>query len=345
MADKKVWEVIGGKDKGGIVVREEQSLKSKELAERLSVASLVEEVVLVGKRLQYKLLTGSGPETGWVSINVADKDLLNCISKPRAPLFCAWYSGGFSVKDGEKQLAPLLNAVKEAGVANAAVFHFPDGYDLDGEGREPWAGYVDRLIEEIGKVAEDKDQPLILFGHSRGASPAVCLATRLGSRVKHVYIAACGAMQAGQPTAWENLSLDFKKGGDRELLTWFSSLQPENVVLRRVAIDTTDDEFVEQVNCSKFLLNMLSLMRRQYRDAMYPDPDRDFKPFPANITTFAPLYDAGSQPEHLQEWSAMTLGKFLNVSVHAGHMDCIMPNAKGKCELFDWLKQDLKKYL
>ena len=33
-----------------------------------------------------------------------------CIRKPppRPPLFCAWYSGGFSVKDGEKQLEKLL---------------------------------------------------------------------------------------------------------------------------------------------------------------------------------------------------------------------------------------------
>ena len=58
MAEKAVWEVIGGKDKGGIVVREEQSLKSKELKERLSFASLVEQIELVGKRLHYKLLTG-----------------------------------------------------------------------------------------------------------------------------------------------------------------------------------------------------------------------------------------------------------------------------------------------
>ncbi|CAE7445376.1 CPK2 [Symbiodinium pilosum] len=52
MAEKAVWEVIGGKDKG------------KEYKERLSFASLVEQVELVGKRLHYKLLTGSGPESG-----------------------------------------------------------------------------------------------------------------------------------------------------------------------------------------------------------------------------------------------------------------------------------------
>ena len=41
----------------------------------------------------------------------------------------------------------------------------------------------------------------------------------------------------------------------------------------------------------------------------------------------------------------MTLGKFQNVSVNAGHMDCIAPDAKGKCEMFDYLKKDLKQYV
>ena len=55
--------------------------------------------------------------------------------------------------------------------------------------------------------------------------------------------------------------------------------------------------------------------------------------------------DEGSQPEHMQDWSALTLGKFQNVSLNAGHMDCIAPDAKGKCELFDFLRKDLKQYI
>ncbi|CAE7670011.1 unnamed protein product [Symbiodinium microadriaticum] len=63
----KRWEVVGGSDKGGILVREGQSTTSKQLADRLSTGALVEELDLRGERLQFKRLTGTGPEIGWVS--------------------------------------------------------------------------------------------------------------------------------------------------------------------------------------------------------------------------------------------------------------------------------------
>jgi len=349
MDEKAIWEVIGGKDKGGIMVREGRGLRSKEASERLAFSSFVEEVELIGERLHYKLMTGSGPTTGWVSINIGDKDLLKCVVKPppKPPLFCAWYSGGFTKADGEKLLSPLIGAVHSAGVKKTCVLHFPDAYDMYGEGwegRDPWSKYVDKVVEEINKVADSESQPLILFGHSRGAAPAISVATRLGTRVKQIYIAACGAMKAGEATAWETLSLVFKKGGDKELLTWFSSLQPENVFLKR-AVEQGDDDFAAQVSSSKFLKDMLSLMRRQYRDAMYPDPHRDFKAVSANITAFAALLDEGSQPEHMEDWKLLTLGKFQNVSLNAGHMDCLAPNDSGKCELFEYMQTDLKQFL
>lgn len=127
-----IWEVIGGKDKGGIMVREGRGLRSKECSDRLAVASFVEELELVGERLHYKLMAGSGPQTGWVSINIGDKTLLKCIVKPppKPPLFCAWYSGGFSKADGEKLLQPLMDAIHIAGVQKSSVLHFPDAYDM-----------------------------------------------------------------------------------------------------------------------------------------------------------------------------------------------------------------------
>ena len=240
-----------------------------------------------------------------------------------------------------------MAAVAEAGVDRRTILHFPDAYEMVGEGcegREPWSKYVDRLVEEIGKAADSDSQPLVLFGHSRGAAPAICVAHRLGPRVKHIYIAACGAMQEGKATAWESLSLKFKEGGDRELLGWFYSLQPENVFLKR-AMEKEGDEFEENIKGSKFLTDMLSLMRLQYRDAMYPDPDRDFKAVPANITAFAALLDEGSQPEHMEGWRLLTLGKFQNVSLNAGHMECLAPGTDGKCELFEFLHADLKQFL
>lgn len=347
MSETQVWEVIAGKDKGGIVVREEKSIKSKELG-RLSFAAYAEEIELVGDRLHYKKLAGAGPETGWVSLKLADKDLLKCIIKkdpPKPPLFCAWYSGGFFAKDGEKLLAPLIDAVQKAGLEDTAVLHFPNEYEIIEEGREPWAKYVDRLVEEINKAAGDDKRSIVVFGHSRGASPAICIATRLGARCKKVYIAACGAMEQGQPTAWENMSLAFKKGGDRDLLKWFSSLQPENVVLSRTANDTTDEEFTEHVKSSKFMSGMLGLMRTQYRNAMYPDPDRDFKVVPAPIMAFSPIQDEGSSPEVTQGWGALTSGGFQLETVNAGHMDCLAPSPEGKCELFEKICKDLQQFI
>ncbi|CAE7255477.1 unnamed protein product [Symbiodinium natans] len=70
------WEVIGGGDKGGILVRSGQATSSDQLPERLSTGARVEEVELVGERLHYKLLSGTGPATGWVSISLKDKPLL-----------------------------------------------------------------------------------------------------------------------------------------------------------------------------------------------------------------------------------------------------------------------------
>jgi surfactin synthase thioesterase subunit len=63
-------------DKGGILVRQGQDLKSTQCDERLSTGALVEELKLVGERLHYKRLTGSGPDEGWVSLKVSGKDLL-----------------------------------------------------------------------------------------------------------------------------------------------------------------------------------------------------------------------------------------------------------------------------
>merc|ERR1719272_1779976 len=72
----QLWEVVGGIDKGGIIVCEGKDLKSKQLPARLSTGALVREIVSEGERLRYELLTGSGPKEGWVSCRLKDADLL-----------------------------------------------------------------------------------------------------------------------------------------------------------------------------------------------------------------------------------------------------------------------------
>eukprot|EP00931_Biecheleriopsis_adriatica_P048559 TRINITY_DN28067_c0_g2_i1.p1 TRINITY_DN28067_c0_g2~~TRINITY_DN28067_c0_g2_i1.p1 ORF type:complete len:585 (+),score=137.38 TRINITY_DN28067_c0_g2_i1:185-1939(+) len=71
------WEVIGGSGNGGILVRQGQELKSPQLDQRLETGSIVEQLRLVGERLHYKIIRGSGPKEGWVSLKVSGKELLS----------------------------------------------------------------------------------------------------------------------------------------------------------------------------------------------------------------------------------------------------------------------------
>jgi len=72
-----LWDIVGGADKGGILVREGQALGSPATKDRLSTGATVEELELVGERLHYKLVegTGTGPAEGWISIKVSGKEL------------------------------------------------------------------------------------------------------------------------------------------------------------------------------------------------------------------------------------------------------------------------------
>ncbi|CAE8603444.1 unnamed protein product [Polarella glacialis] len=77
------WEVVGGADKGGILVREGQSTSSKQLPDRLATGSIVEQLALQGERLNYRRLSGAGPETGWVSLSVSGKEIVT--RRPQMP--------------------------------------------------------------------------------------------------------------------------------------------------------------------------------------------------------------------------------------------------------------------
>lgn len=71
-----IWEVVGGADKGGILVRDGESTSSTQLTARLSTGATVEQLELKGQRLHYRLKTGTGPEEGWISIALSGKDLV-----------------------------------------------------------------------------------------------------------------------------------------------------------------------------------------------------------------------------------------------------------------------------
>ncbi|CAE7510567.1 unnamed protein product [Symbiodinium natans] len=79
-----VWEVVGGTDKGGILVRQGHELNSAEQG-RLSTGALIIEKEVHGERMRYSRMTGSGPESGWVSLKVKDKAMIMKREAKRKP--------------------------------------------------------------------------------------------------------------------------------------------------------------------------------------------------------------------------------------------------------------------
>lgn len=78
--DAQTWKVVGGEDTGGILVRIGKDLSSKLAESRLSTGSIVRQVALKDGRLQYNIVSGSGPPRGWVSLKLKLKDLLIQVS-------------------------------------------------------------------------------------------------------------------------------------------------------------------------------------------------------------------------------------------------------------------------
>lgn len=121
----QIWEIVGGADKGGILVREGEATSSPQCADRLSTGALVEEVTLNGERLQYKRLTGEGPAEGWISIKLPGKDLAIKTDKkpapPRQPK---------PTKVGPKDLEPLPVAIFFPGQGSQYVNMLKDVQDM-----------------------------------------------------------------------------------------------------------------------------------------------------------------------------------------------------------------------
>jgi len=260
------------------------------------------------------------------------------------PIFVGWYSGGFHQKDGEALLEPLMSAVQHEFPQMETMFlHFPDAYGMTGEGRDPWPAYVDRLVEEIDKEPSRTGRPLILFGHSRGNAPAMTLAKRLGPRVLKVYIASSAAPVPGDVSPFETLSLKFKETGDIGLLQWFVSLNPGNLMMENMCKSVMNGEMA--IEDSPYLNAMITLMRTQYKDAMYPDMERDFKGVASPLFVFGPRQDPGCPYDAMQLWSAWTSGDCkVKMLSGVGHMDCLQPaelDGEMRCPLWEVLLKDL----
>lgn len=75
------WEVIGGVSQGGVLVRAGRYRSSRQEEERLGYGSIIEGIELVGDRLKYELVQGTGPSKGWVSLEASGRPLVQRLSK------------------------------------------------------------------------------------------------------------------------------------------------------------------------------------------------------------------------------------------------------------------------
>lgn len=69
------WEVIGGGDTAGIIVRQGVDIHSFSLG-RLATGSVISLINESGTRMNYKLVSGVGPKEGWISKEVKGKRMV-----------------------------------------------------------------------------------------------------------------------------------------------------------------------------------------------------------------------------------------------------------------------------
>jgi len=74
--DGRMWIVVAGEGKGGIIVRVSEHMTSSAFPARLTTGTTIEELEVVGNRLHYKRIRGDGPDWGWVSIVHNEKKLV-----------------------------------------------------------------------------------------------------------------------------------------------------------------------------------------------------------------------------------------------------------------------------
>lgn len=269
--------------------------------------------------------------SGWAPVSWRPEDLqtyLEVVEQPsvhtklasQKPVLGVFYSGGMSKQQGAEMVKEFLTVAAGKGITDQVLLHHPEGYDIEGDGTDAWPSYIGRLIEAIDSDADRRGRPLILWGHSKGATEAMSLATRLGERVLKVYCVASGAPRPGEVSPFQTMAENFKLGTDLDLLKWFCTMNVDRALHRMVEAVEKGDLTIES---SPYLKNKLALMKRQYVTTTYPDMARDFKVIAAPIMGVWPMTDPSTPRDSVEAWSVWTSGGFELRKVSAGHMDCL----------------------
>jgi len=179
----QLWTVVGGGDKGGILVRAGKELDSAKEQARLATGSVVREVELAGERLHYALEDGSGPPSGWVSLSISGRELLVRGEKGAAPARAAARGGAaastFQLLDGRRMPALGLGVYRSRPgkeTYDAVRWALELGYRLvDTAAYYENEESVGRAIRDSGVPREELWVTTKLPGHGHGYEDAMNL--------------------------------------------------------------------------------------------------------------------------------------------------------------------------
>lgn len=147
LGGRPIWKVVGGGSKGGIVVRTGQDVSSEEAPVRLSTGATIEEIQLEGERLKFNILTGNGPNAGWVSQKFKGQDLV--VKTDELAPFKVWQVVG-GKKDGGIKVRAGKEKDSQEEPERLSCDAFVKQLELDGErlfyerlsGEGPYYGWV-----------------------------------------------------------------------------------------------------------------------------------------------------------------------------------------------------------
>eukprot|EP00930_Biecheleria_cincta_P070410 TRINITY_DN58045_c0_g1_i1.p1 TRINITY_DN58045_c0_g1~~TRINITY_DN58045_c0_g1_i1.p1 ORF type:complete len:604 (-),score=92.29 TRINITY_DN58045_c0_g1_i1:63-1838(-) len=141
-AQPNVW-VVPTSDKGSIMVREGKDLTSPE-AGRLETNAYLSELQLDGDRLQYEKICGEGPASGWVSLKVKGKSIVNPLGRQLGPVWVIQSEKGILVRESRDLTSPELGRLMNGCMVEQLSLegqrlHF---HKLVGQGEGPETGWV-----------------------------------------------------------------------------------------------------------------------------------------------------------------------------------------------------------
>ena len=146
----ELWNVVGGAEKGGILVRSGRKASSSAFTDRLSFGSVVAELEQVEGRLHYELISGTGPASGWVTLCVSGKDLL--VKTAQETLECA---GSVGVGD----ICEVIGGVEKGGIVAR-------------RGKEAWSQIRGTLSFGARITIKEYEEGRFMYDMMEGSGPA-----------------------------------------------------------------------------------------------------------------------------------------------------------------------------